>query len=197
MNNEIEKMKEFKVIRNAIPDHMCKFIENEFEIIIKAQNYLKNTKELDYAFGDSQIPKSFSVYASSFGESLLLFLQPLIENETGNKILPCYSYARKYYRGAKMEKHKDRPSCEISATLCISLNGEPWPIYFQPDNKEKVKILLNPGDLIIYRGCDVEHWRKKFKQGDSMIQIFVHYVNAEGPYRDFIFDKRPFLGLQK
>ena len=76
-----------------------------------------------------------------------------------------------------LKKHKDRHSCEISVTVFIVSDGEhEWPIYM--DGK---KVNLTPGDGVIYRGCDIEHWREPYK-GDYHMQVFLHYVDANGKY---------------
>jgi hypothetical protein len=51
----------------------------------------------------------------------------------------------------------------------------------------------------VYRGCEVEHWREEFRapQGSYHVQVFLHYVDANGPYSEFKFDKRPFIGYNK
>ena len=95
-----------------------------------------------------------------------------------------------------MHRHKDRYSCEISTTL--NLGGDPWPIYLDPTGKEKqagVKVDLDPGDMLIYRGEKVEHWREAFN-GYDCGQVFMHYNDKNGPFGESnIFDLRPFLGL--
>ena len=52
-----------------------------------------------------------------------------------------------------------------------------------------------PGDLVIYRGCEIEHHRKPLK-GKNQAQVFLHYNNKNGPYgEENLFDGRPFVGL--
>ena len=133
-----------------------------------------------------------------------------MEKNTGLKLYPNYSYARIYKNGDVLKRHKDRMSCEISTT--INLGGDPWPIYLEPNknignpkegkkgitfvskNKGK-KIIMEPGDMVIYRGCDLEHWREKFK-GNICAQVFLHYSDKkEKDSEKNIFDGRPHLGL--
>ena len=85
-------------------------------------------------------------------------------------------------------KHKDRPSCAISTTLF--LGGDSWPIYLEPN----IKINLKVGDMLIYDGCELEHWRQKFT-GNECAQVFLHYNDYKN--KDFKFDNRPMLGLPK
>jgi hypothetical protein len=58
-------------------------------------------------------------------------------------------------------------------------------------------VSLKPGDLVIYRGCDLSHWREEVNatNEDSWhVQGFFHYVDKSGPYADYKFDKRDSIG---
>ena len=127
---------------------------------------------------------------------------------TGLKLYPAYTYARIYKKGDELKRHKDRFSCEISTTM--NLGGDDWPIYLSPNenvgrpdgknitvaSKAKgIKVDLKPGDMLVYSGCELEHWREKFK-GKECVQVFLHYNNRKTPgAKDNMFDKRPHLGL--
>lgn len=110
-----------------------------------------------------------------------------MEKETGLSLLPTYAYWRMYTYGSYLKKHKDRPSCEISVTLHLG-GDKKWPIFV-----EGKSFLLKPGDAIIYRGCEQEHWREKF-YGDWYSQLFIHYVNANGPNKEWYRDKKKGVG---
>ena len=142
-------------------------------------------------------------------ETLLLKCQPGMEKATGLKLYPAYTYARIYKKGDELKRHKDRFSCEISTTM--NLGGDDWPIYLEPnlkkvvlnqvvwiyvsDNTKGVRVDLKPGDMLVYSGCELEHWREKFK-GKECVQVFLHYNNRKTPgAKDNMFDKRPHLGL--
>jgi hypothetical protein len=142
-------------------------------------------------------------------ETLLLKLQPDMEKATGLKLVPNYSYARIYKNGDILKRHKDRFSCEISTTL--NLGGEPWPIYIdttgsdnvideyknimKPDAPKGIKVDLKPGDMLVYRGNLLEHWREPF-QGQDCAQVFLHYNNIKTPDAEKnIYDTRPHIGL--
>jgi hypothetical protein len=121
-------------------------------------------------------------------ESLLLTKLKKMQEECGLELNPTYAFARVYTYLATLDKHTDRPSCEISVTVMIGSSGETWPIYM--DGKE---FNLNPGDAAIYLGCEVEHWREEF-QGDWHNQIFLHYVDKNGPLRKFNCRRKIVLG---
>jgi hypothetical protein len=128
-------------------------------------------------------------YGDPLMESLMVKKLKLMQKETGLELLPTYAYWRMYTRFAELEKHKDRPSCEVSVTVQISSDGAEWPIYM--DGKKHV---LKNGQALIYLGMDLEHWREEL-QGDYQAQCFLHYVNANGKYSEFKFDKRLDVGM--
>jgi hypothetical protein len=130
-------------------------------------------------------------YADPLTESFLLNKINKMEEITGLKLLPTYSFSRVYTYCATLDKHIDRPSCQISATVMVGSSGEEWPIYMDGN-----KLNLEPGDAAIYMGMDVKHWREEFK-GDWHSQFFLHYVDADGPYKNYYLDKRPLVGAQK
>ena len=136
-----------------------------------------------------------------------------MQKHTGLKLSETYSYARIYKKGDVLNRHKDRFSCEISTTM--NLGGDDWPIYLEnkknvgipdtlgPDGKkytakstnEGKKITLKPGDMLVYKGMMLEHWREVFL-GEDCAQVFLHYNDVKSKDADKnIFDGRPHLGL--
>ena len=132
-------------------------------------------------------------YADAMSETLLLELKPAMERATGLNLLPCYSYLRIYGPGAVLPKHLDRPSCEISASLALGFHAPSlWPLCVHAGGEDK-PIGLAPGDMLVYRGADVPHWRDPFA-GEWSVHVFLHYVDARGEYIDFKFDGRECIG---
>ena len=159
-------------------------------------------KSLWGEFNDTQAPGDFSKYGDLTFDTLMSGVRQEFEHHTGFNLTPTYSYHRLYTHGTDLKRHKDRPSCEISATMCIGSDisnlerDEPsynWPMYIKNTEGEEIAITLNPGDVIIYRGCEVEHWREPFK-GLNQAQVFLHYNEKEGKY-NINYDCRPALGL--
>jgi hypothetical protein len=182
----------YKVARQVISPDTLDLLKNTL-LLTKAVDYYQKgiDPENKTAFGDEQSPVGFPFYGHIICDSLAVSLLPLMEEQTGLELYPTYTYGRIYWKGSTLAPHKDRPSCQYSATLCIDNDPKPWPIFM-----EGKKILLNPGDIAIYRGCDVEHWREPY-EGNQQIQLFLHYVDANGIYKDYKFDKRPMLGIKK
>jgi len=131
--------------------------------------------------GDCQVPKSFSYYNLAPCNILLGRLLDIVSKHAGKQLKPAYAYCRVCFKGADLKPHKDRPSCEYSVTLNLS-QSHPWAIYMG-----KKAIIQSPGDGVLYKGCDIEHSRKEF-EGDEYVQVFLHYVDAHGPYKDHVFD---------
>ena len=199
------KKNKYTIIKNAISKDLAIFIANYFLIKKQVYDTCRSTRYIspfEQMLGfyepskTGQVPDTYAHYADIAMETLLLKCQPAMEKATGLKLYPAYTYARIYKKGDVLKRHIDRFSCEISTTM--NLGGDPWPIYLEPSgkkNKKGIKIDLNPGDMLVYRGEDLEHWREKFK-GKECIQVFLHYNNSETPgAKDNMFDKRPHLGL--
>ena len=194
------KKNKYDVLKNVLKDDYCHLFAEYFRN--KAQTYetmLKHTfiSEFHNEFGtkfDRQVLGAYSCYGDIMMEMLLVNMHALMEKNTGLRLQPNYSYARIYKTGHVLERHKDRLSCEISTTL--NLGGDPWPIYLEPSGREGMnglKVDLNPGDMLIYRGMDLEHWREPF-QGSECVQVFLHYNDVNNP-NAVPYDGRPHLGL--
>ena len=201
MKNKFQKNK-YIIVKNAISEELSDFAYKYFLLKRQVAETLFNTKyispfeEMYGVWNDSQVPNTYSNYADMVMEVLLVKLLPLMEKVTKLKLNPNYSYARIYKEGDVLKRHKDRFSCEISTTL--NLGGDVWPIYLDPTGKENnkgIKVILNPGDMLVYKGNELEHWREPFI-GKKCAQVFLHYNNmaTEGS-KDNIFDRRPHLGL--
>ena len=210
------KKNKYTVIRQAISKDLAAFVANYFLMQKQVYDTCKATRYISpfeniighYEGQDEQIPHTYSQYSNVAMETLMLKCQPEMEKVTGLKLYPAYTYARIYKKGDVLKRHKDRFSCEISTTM--NLGGDDWPIYLEPnpkkggvkpgvgyvsDNTKGVRVDLKPGDMLVYFGCELEHWREKFK-GKECIQVFLHYNNRKTPgSKDNMFDKRPHLGL--
>ena len=192
----------YKVIKQAISKELADFVYSYF--LTKRQvartffddRYISPFNNDWGVWNDPQVPETYSHYSDIAMETLLERLTEPMSKETGLNLIPTYSYARIYKKGDVLKRHKDRYSCEVSMTM--NLGGDSWPIYLEPSgetDKEGVKIDLEPGDALIYRGCEVEHWREAF-EGENCGQVFLHYNDASGENaEENRYDTRPFLGL--
>ena len=145
---------------------------------------------------DGTAPGALSAAGDVFMDGVLVDLLPRAEEITGLKLFPTYSYFRVYHRGDTLEKHTDRPSCEVSLSLCLGYQGEkPWPLMVEgPEGASSVE--LAPGDALLYRGIECPHWRESL-EGESTAQVFLHYVDQNGPYAEWKYDKRAALSFKR
>lgn len=138
--------------------------------------------------GDPQAPRSPSVHNFLPFVKLLVEKIPHVSDLLGEPVLPTYVYARTYANGEILHRHRDRPACEVSITLNLKKDVN-WPLGFQrPDNSEAL-IELNPGDAVMYLGCQADHWRDAY-EGQEHIQVFLHYVRANGSKAWAFFDRQ-------
>ena len=192
----------YQIIKGAISTELAEFCYQYFlnkrdvaRHLFDAR-YISQFTEYFGVWNDTQVPETYSHYSDIVMETLLQKVKPIMEKESGVKLTETYSYARIYKKGDELKRHKDRYSCEISTTM--NLGGDNWSIFVEPsgrEGKEGIEVKLGAGDMLMYRGCELEHWRKPF-EGENCGQVFLHYNDASG--KDAAknkYDGRPMLGL--
>ena len=214
------KEAKYLIIKNAISKDMALLGLNYLIIKKQVLQTLKNNRiispyeeTLFGTLGDSQIPikETYCCYSDLLMETFLIKLLPLMCEKTKLDLVPMYSYTRLYTYGSILKRHKDRASCAISTTL--NLGGDKWPIYLDPTGQSNIipgagehieeskrliknpnkgiRVDLNPGDMLIYKGCELEHWREPFT-GEECGQVFLHY-NEKSKTKN-VFDGRVHVG---
>ena len=208
------KKNKYQVIKNALSFELADFIFYYFLIKRDAVDFLYQKKlhpqtSILGGWEDPQVPNTYVCYGDFAMETLLLKMLPIMQQQTNLDLVPTNSFARVYKKGDELKRHKDRPSCEISTT--VNLGGDPWPIFIdgtgsnnvideyknihKPNAPAGTKVLLEVGDMLVYSGCELEHWREPF-DGDICGQVFLHYNDLNGPFaHKNKFDGRAMLGL--
>ena len=128
-----------------------------------------------YCYNKLDLNKDYVIDNQSF--SPVLYNDPL-------KLYPTYAYWRYYIFGATLKNHVDREACEISVTVCIH-KYDNWPLIVGEEEIE-----LEEGDAIIYPGYSDPHGRPGTYKGEGMAQVFLHYVDQDGPFKDFKYDNK-------
>lgn len=135
---------------------------------------------------DRQAPVADSHWGDATLDATLLVLKGKIEEASGCQLLPTYAYARLYFRGDGLPRHRDRDSCQVAATIHLGVSGGlSSPIWFEPD----IAVTQSPGDAVVYLGDSIDHWREPF-DGDNFGQLFLNYVFAWGERAGMIYDGR-------
>ena len=164
-------------------------------------NYFKNDlKSFNHIPVESQVEGSISRYWFPQYRQIHTEIRLKLENILGRKLYNTYYYDRFYFPGQQLDKHTDRDACEISVSVNCSTNLEGkdanWPIWIETPLGTSESAVLQPGDGMIYKGCERPHWRypmptprKLFKNIDYYYhQIFFHYVLADGYRAHFAGD---------
>jgi len=161
---------------------------------------------------DNQTNSLIGEYGDFFMETLLDMSTSVVENNVKKNLWSTYSYFRIYDKGSDLSIHKDRPSCEYTVALCLGADpiNKPYEIFIgEEDNTSDYKYYdelknwnryridhkypMVPNNAVIFKGMDKIHWREMCTH-DHFITVFLHYVDQEGPYKEFKFDKRQMLG---
>ena len=183
MSNLTESVKQFQEQGYLIVTNLMK----TQKIYPKLMEYAKNNKAI---LDDSQCVGTPSFYNSTIGNELHDKLHKEIEKWTGLELYKTHNYWRKYRKGDILLPHIDRPACEINVSLCIGFKGNPWELFILNKDGIPIRTFLNPGDALLYKGCEQSHWRPRLKESDEHIQIFLHYVDQSGPYKDLQYDQK-------
>ena len=138
-----------------------------------------------------------------------------LEKIIGRTLYNTYYYDRYYFPGQALKKHADRDACEISVSIHVSTNLpdnlKDWafkiktPDTYTDDKKTAVLVpgeersaILNPGDGLLYKGCERPHWRDAMPTPEKVEdapkeyyyhQIFFHYVLQDGQRAHCAWDR--------
>ena len=218
-------MKEgYVVLKNFIPKDIIEFTMDSWKVMeLDHESYpLMAEKEEDIIENSPEdtLFKSTGIYNAPFGVALHHYVWDKLKHYIDLELNETYSYSRKYDRGAYLKAHADRPSCEISGTLCLDYKTDdntPWSIWVDNSSdwinrpneifeetqaipmrqrKTAKRIDLEIGDLLLYQGPNVAHWRE-YLLGEYSYHIFLHFLNVNGkvtelPYvHDIVNDHLP------
>jgi hypothetical protein len=207
--------KQYIKVSNLVNQEVCKLLYEHIKdaatrlCILENENIVYDTNESSFygTFKDHQSMGDYSRYGDPIFDTLLKLVLPTVENIINKKLIPTYSYHRLYTNGSELKKHIDRKECDISMTLCLGYDIENlknniefsnynWPMYVMDlEDNVPVGINLEPGECIIYRGCNLTHWREPYL-GNNHAQVFLHF-NEKTENNTNLYDGRYYLGLPK
>jgi len=159
-----------------------------------AAYFTNKVRRGEWTSSSKDIWSKWAYYADPLAEVLLAGAKNRVAEILDLQLEPTYTYARIYQENEDLPPHKDRDSCEISLTISIAYVGEVWPFWVQYKDKDPMKFMLNPGDAVLYQGCEASHWRHVLPVGASAMQIMLHYVDKNGSNLSNKLDVRPDLG---
>lgn len=171
--------------------------KSECRMITDHLHFMNDTGQMK---ADRHCTLSTGMYGDSILDNFLELNRSKISKLVNIPLLPTYTYARLYKTKETLSIHQDRPSCEISASITLDhdKDSEIWPFFFSRVNgyEDIHRQVIEVGGALLYRGIDLWHWRQEYK-GKWQAQIFLHYVDANGPNVDCAYDGREKLGTRK
>lgn len=180
----------FAIIRNAISNDTCELLTDYVNFKAQCKPHVRK--------GDV-VSGVHREYGDPLMEMFLDKLTPMIEAVTHLQLWPTLSFYYAYKNGDRLNRHKDRNSCQIVAGLCIGAdenfkkNNQQWPLIIEKTGKA-IPIALNYGDILVFKGHETEHWREAFT-GAWFVSAIFGYVDKNGPLSFQKYDQRKRLGL--
>ncbi len=206
----------YVVLRNFIPKEVIDMTMDSWKTIElnKEWNDMFFVREEDIVFESPETSLRKSQGCHTFPPSVGMhhWLKNALGNVLDFHLVETYAYSRKYDRGAFLKAHSDRPSCEVSATICLKYKTDdntPWKIWIQRDKNyindargkgqeqffDKMQniphrerkgtcVSLEVGDVLLYQGPNAPHWRDTLL-GDYSYHMFLHFINHDGNIIDF------------
>lgn len=183
----------YEVVRGAISTDLASFLSEELKVLKEITAIGNGYDPSINVFNDKEQPYCFAWYCPLFTEVLSRILLPKVEKVVDKKLYQSFSFARIYYEHAELLRHTDRKGCEYALSICLEKDPSDWLIGVKGYDGVDTLIDTDVGDMVVYFGSEVPHWRDKFK-GNQQIQAFLFYVNQDGEHSHLKYDTRPWLG---
>ena len=188
--------KKYSVLRSILPATQMKAMRHYYREYIK-QGFMP--------FGDSQVNRRYYQHNEPLAKFFHKNLTELMSIIAGEEVKPSYVYAASYKEGAALKPHIDRDVCKFSFSFQVDYLPEqqnhlsPWALYlstkevsiddpasfewenFPPDaeNEHAKAVYLASGDCLVYKGCELTHYRYALPEGHQSTSLFFHYVPAD------------------
>jgi hypothetical protein len=204
----------FKVIRGFFDPEYIQILQTYFDLkyrVFKEDPKLRESNLTSRTTED--VADSLYLYADTLTETTSLLYGESLSQALNMNLSPTYNFIRIYEKGSILDPHRDRPACEISVTCPVTISDEKASTIYVSNYRvdyltaprrltlEEVKqrgdytrVDLLPGDIMVYSGIDRYHWREELTS-DYLIQFFMHFIQTDGRYADWVFDKRPYMGF--
>ena len=197
------------------PIFIKEFLPQQILNLTYSYSIIKSLNKKEFKI-DNQTNSLVGEHGDYLMETLMDLSTPVVEQNVGKKLWPTYSFFRIYDKGSDLKIHTDRESCEYTVALCLGADpiDQPYEIFvgeedensdykYYSEGREEYKryridhkFPMVPNNAVIFKGMDKIHWRELCTH-DHFITVFLHYVDQEGPYKEYKFDKRNMLGEKK
>jgi len=124
-----------------------------------------------------------TAFDEALGEALHRHLAPLVAAVVGRALVPSYCYLTHYLQGAVLPPHTDNAQCQVSLAVTLLATPGPeaaqdWPLCLHPEGRPARRIVLLPGDGLIFYGRDLVHGREgALATGRTLTSLVLHFVD--------------------
>jgi hypothetical protein len=202
--------KGYALIEGLIPIELCKVFLNRIKADMKGANMPLSR----FAVENSPILNKVAIeIPGKTYRPMVQFLwglTPAMSQLTGKDLLPTYNYFRIYREGDVCKVHSDREACEHSLSLTLAYSdGKTWdlavgqervkgfgPIREDFEDKDFSSLTMQPGDAVLYQGIHYRHGRLTPNPNRWSAHLFLHWIDKDGPYKAFAFDKTEIVPQQ-
>lgn len=126
---------------------------------------------------DDQVPTRRSQHNAGLFSAVHSQLADLVQKVANTPLKPSYCYMSVYPKGSILAKHTDRAQCVWNASITFSRTDKIWPIYVE-GKKGEAALYADIGEVVVYRGTEIPHWRKALPEGTATV-CFFHFVDQD------------------
>lgn len=152
----------YKIIKNILSSDECEFIFSEFEKIKKEK--------------DHQVKESDILFTWKISDEFCKKLKKHVEEFYSIELNTVRGYTRKSFKEQRLIKHKDFTELVMSILIKQS-DTNVNPLYLYIDG-EKIKIVLEHGDGVIFEGSKIFHEREALIS-DWMLGMYLGYERVK------------------
>ena len=128
-----------------------------------------------WAIGDAQVRERYGQHNETMSRYFHHQLAEFVGRISGERVKPAYAYVSAYKEGAILRPHVDRKQCVFTLSLWIDRDAtastEGWPLWFETDQGQ-ISVTQQAGDAVLFRGCELPHWRDKPPAGRDRRRFF-------------------------
>jgi hypothetical protein len=153
-------------------------------VMALARYYEALVESGSWKLGDAQVTLRHGWHNELVSRYFHHQLTDVVSRAAGERVRPSYTYLSAYHPGAILKPHVDRKQCVFTLSVLIERPQDPsterWPLWFQT-HRGNLFITQAGGDGVLFRGCELPHWRDRPPSDHAPVTLIFHYVP-----RDFI-----------
>lgn len=154
----------------------CLLPKLTFDGYVHTVNYYVREVDASLVF-DHQVPTRRGEHNAALFSAVHSQLSNLVQSVANTPLKPSYCYMSVYPKGSVLTKHTDRAQCIWNASITFARTHGIWPIHVD-GHKGPASIHADIGEVIVYRGTEIPHWRDALPEGKATV-CFFHFVDQD------------------